>query len=93
MESLKDLLLVEEISKSFGGQKVLDNLSFAVRAGEFLSVLGPSGCGKTTLLRILIGLLPADSGRLLLRGQEITQQPPDKRSMGIVFQIMPCLRI
>ena len=48
MESLKDLLLVEEISKSFGGQKVLDNLSFAVRAGEFLSVLGPSGCGKTT---------------------------------------------
>ncbi len=86
MESLKDLLLVEEISKSFGGQKVLDNLSFAVRAGEFLSVLGPSGCGKTTLLRILIGLLPADSGRLLLRGQEITQQPPDKRSMGIVFQ-------
>lgn len=86
MESLKDLLLVEEISKSFGGQKVLDNLSFAVRAGEFLSVLGPSGCGKTTLLRILIGLLPADSGRLLLRGQEITRQPPDKRSMGIVFQ-------
>ncbi len=86
MEPLKDLLRVEEVSKSFGEQKVLDNVSFTVQAGEFLSVLGPSGCGKTTLLRILIGLLPADSGRLLLRGQEISQLPPDKRSMGIVFQ-------
>lgn len=46
MESLKDLLLVEEISKSFGGQKVLDNLSFAVRAGEFLSVLGRPAVAK-----------------------------------------------
>lgn len=86
MEPLKELLRVEEVSKSFGEQKVLDNVSFTVQAGEFLSVLGPSGCGKTTLLRILIGLLPADSGRLLLRGQEISQLPPDKRSMGIVFQ-------
>ncbi len=74
MESLKDLLLVEEISKSFGGQKVLDNLSFAVRAGEFLSVLGPSGCGKTTLLRILIGLLPADSGRFCVGRKSLSSR-------------------
>ena len=86
MEPLKELLRVEEVSKSFGEQKVLDSVSFTVQAGEFLSVLGPSGCGKTTLLRILIGLLPADCGRLLLHGQDITKKPPDKRSMGIVFQ-------
>lgn len=79
-------LIVNGVSKRFGSQKVLDGLSFQVQPGEFLSILGPSGCGKTTLLRILIGLLPADSGSILLDGQEITNFPPDKRSMGIVFQ-------
>lgn len=79
-------LIVNGVSKRFGSQKVLDGLSFQVQPGEFLSILGPSGCGKTTLLRILIGLLPADSGSIILDGQEITNFPPDKRSMGIVFQ-------
>lgn len=79
-------LIVKNINKSFDGKEALENISFEVKSGEFLSILGPSGCGKTTLLRILIGLLPPDSGELILDGGDITKAPPDKRGMGIVFQ-------
>lgn len=79
-------LTVKEINKSFDGREALENISFDVYPGEFLSILGPSGCGKTTLLRILIGLLSPDSGELVLNGRNITNAPPDKREMGIVFQ-------
>ncbi len=79
-------LIAQNITKQFDGKTVLNNVSFTVEPGEFLSILGPSGCGKTTLLRILIGLLDADSGKLLLDGRDITHAPPDRRSMGIVFQ-------
>ena len=75
-------LIAENITKQFDGNTVLDNISFTVEPGEFLSILGPSGCGKTTLLRILIGLLEPDSGKLLLDGRDITHVAPDKRSMG-----------
>ena len=64
----------------------MDCISLDVMEGEFLSILGPSGCGKTTLLRIIAGLLPPDSGKLLLDGKDITAAPPAKRSLGIVFQ-------
>ena len=79
-------LIVKNINKSFDGKEALENISFEVKSGEFLSILGPSGCGKTTLLRIFIGLLPPDSGELILDGRDITKAPPDKRGMGIVFQ-------
>lgn len=79
-------LTVKNINKSFDGKEALEDISFKVNSGEFLSILGPSGCGKTTLLRILIGLLSPDSGEILLDGQNITKAPPDKRGMGIVFQ-------
>lgn len=81
-----ETLIVKNLSKQFDGRGALDNVSFEVNAGEFLSILGPSGCGKTTLLRILIGLLEPDSGTVLLDGEDITHASPDKRSMGIVFQ-------
>ena len=82
MESLK----VQDITKDFDGKLALDGVSFDVYPGEFLSILGPSGCGKTTLLRILIGLLEPTAGRIYLDGKDITHAPPDRRSMGIVFQ-------
>ena len=81
-----EILRAEKLTKKFGDRTALDNISFSVEKGEFLSILGPSGCGKTTLLRILIGLLPADSGKILLEGNDITNATPDKRKMGIVFQ-------
>ncbi len=81
-----EILKVEGLTKRFGGHAALNCVGFSVKKGEFLSILGPSGCGKTTLLRILIGLLPADSGKILLEGNDITNAPPDKRKMGIVFQ-------
>ncbi len=81
------ILELRDCTVSFGGERpVLDGLSFSVREGEFLSVLGPSGCGKTTLLRLIAGLLRPDAGRIYKRGQDITDHPPDKRGVGVVFQ-------
>lgn len=79
-------LEVKDLTKTYDGKKVLDNVSFSVKEGEFLSVLGPSGCGKTTLLRILIGLEQQDSGVLLKGDDDISFKAPDQRGMGIVFQ-------
>ncbi|MEG0257092.1 MAG: ABC transporter ATP-binding protein [Christensenella sp.] len=84
MENKK--LVIEGLSKEFGTNEVLKNIGFDVNEGEFLSVLGPSGCGKTTILRILIGLEQATSGKILKDGKDITMLPPAERGMGIVFQ-------
>ena len=85
---INDKLAIKGVSKRFaesdGG--VLNNVSFSVKDGEFLSILGPSGCGKTTLLRIIIGLLMPDSGTVLKDGIDITGLAPAERRMGIVFQ-------
>ena len=86
MEILNTKLSIKNICKSFDGKQVLDNLSFDLLEGEFLSILGPSGCGKTTLLRILIGLDKADSGEIIKGGKEISGLPSSERGMGIVFQ-------
>ena len=79
-------LSIQNISKTFNSKIAVDDVSFDVYDGEFLSILGPSGCGKTTLLRILIGLIEPDSGTILKKGKDITQTKISKRGMGIVFQ-------
>lgn len=79
-------LIVKELNKKFDGKDALCDINFETVGGEFLSILGPSGCGKTTLLRILIGLIRADSGSITLDGRDITNASPNKRDMGIVFQ-------
>lgn len=84
MEKVK--LSVRNLEKEFDGKKTLDNVSFDVYQGEFLSILGPSGCGKTTILRILMGLLQPDSGIVEKDGENITGNHPSERGMGIVFQ-------
>ncbi len=86
MEVLTPKLSVRNLNKSFDGKAVLNDLSFDLMEGEFLSILGPSGCGKTTLLRILIGLERADSGEILKGGRDISALPSFDRGMGIVFQ-------
>ena len=86
MESAPAVLEVQGCTVSFQGEQVLNNLSFSMGDGEFLSVLGPSGCGKTTLLRVIAGLHRPDAGRITKRGADITDAAPDKRGIGIVFQ-------
>ena len=86
MEILKPKLSVRNITKTFDGKKVLNNSSFDLMEGEFLSILGPSGCGKTTLIRILIGLEHADSGEIIKGDKDISGLPSAQRGMGIVFQ-------
>lgn len=83
---MTDKLVIRDLSKGYGKFRVLDKLNFTVKDGEFLSILGPSGCGKTTLLRLLIGLLPPDTGTIEKDGKDITHAHPSNRGMGIVFQ-------
>jgi len=77
---------VINLSKSFGGQQILDRVSFDIAAGEVLVALGPSGSGKTTLLRIIAGLETMDAGALHLNGQDAQRLSPQKRELGVVFQ-------
>jgi iron(III) transport system ATP-binding protein len=79
-------LEIKNLKHVFNRNEVLHGLNFNVNDGEFLSILGPSGCGKTTILRILIGLLPPTSGKIIKDGNDITASPASKRGMGIVFQ-------
>jgi putative spermidine/putrescine transport system ATP-binding protein len=75
-----------DLHRSYGGVPALNGLTLDVRPGELVSLLGPSGCGKTTALRILAGLETADSGQVLVGGQNLTSVPASKRDMGMVFQ-------
>lgn len=79
-------LVIENINKSFGTNQVLFDINFQVKDGDFVSLLGPSGCGKTTILRIINGLETADTGSVIVNGQDITRVPVEKRNIGMVFQ-------
>lgn len=80
------LIQLDHISKSFGGQLVLDDLDLYIRENEFITLLGPSGCGKTTTLRILGGFETPDQGTVYFDGRDITHLPPNKRPLNTVFQ-------
>ncbi len=80
------ILRAEHITKKYGSRVVLDDFSFDIYKGEFLSLLGSSGCGKTTLLRLLVGIESPTSGRLYKFGEDITDKTPYERNIGIVFQ-------
>ena len=82
----KELIHLENTSKSFDGELVLDELDLTIRENEFLTLLGPSGCGKSTTLRILGGFISPDQGRVIFDGQDITNVPPNKRNLNTVFQ-------
>jgi multiple sugar transport system ATP-binding protein len=76
----------EKVSKRYGEQAALREISLDVEAGECLVLLGPSGCGKTTLLRLLAGLETVDGGRLWIGEREVTHLPPAERDVAMVFQ-------
>jgi multiple sugar transport system ATP-binding protein len=79
-------IVIDGVRKAFGSVVALESVSLSVADGEFLALLGPSGCGKTTLLRIIAGLETQTSGRVLIGGREISNLPPRKRGLAMVFQ-------
>ena len=84
------VLALEDLSKRFGSEPVIDDLSLSVTEGEILTLLGPSGCGKTTTLRLIAGLERPDSGVIRLNGDPVSGDgsfvAPEERGVGVVFQ-------
>ncbi|EXG83743.1 spermidine/putrescine ABC transporter ATP-binding subunit [Clostridium sp. ASBs410] len=80
------LIDLRNITKSFDGTMVLDDLNLSVKENAFVTLLGPSGCGKTTTLRIIGGFESPDKGQVIFDGQDITSLPPNKRQLNTVFQ-------
>jgi ABC-type Fe3+/spermidine/putrescine transport system ATPase subunit len=74
------------IRKSFGALSVLRDCDLEVEKGEVMTLLGPSGCGKTTLLRTIAGFVVPDAGSVSIGGRDVTFRPPNRRSVGMVFQ-------
>ncbi|PMQ01037.1 MAG: spermidine/putrescine ABC transporter ATP-binding protein [Dictyoglomus sp. NZ13-RE01] len=89
MKDFKEIR-IENLNKSFGNHKVLQDFNLTIKKGEFVTLLGPSGCGKSTTLHCLAGLVPIDSGRIYIDDVCIDDGknsiPPEKRGFGLVFQ-------
>ncbi|MCU0898174.1 MAG: ABC transporter ATP-binding protein, partial [Burkholderiales bacterium] len=77
---------VENVNLAFGSTQVLRGIDVAIEPGEFFALLGPSGCGKSTLLRLIAGFNQAQSGRVRIAGDDVTNVPPWERNVGMVFQ-------
>ncbi len=80
------LLEIRNVTRRFGTFTAVDNVSLAVEAGEFFTLLGPSGCGKTTLLRMIAGFDLPDDGQIVLDGKDLAASPPERRPVRTVFQ-------
>lgn len=77
---------VSSVKKQYGDKTVLNNISFTMQKGEFVTLLGQSGCGKSTLLRAIAGIIDIDDGAISVNDQDITHLPSRKRNIGMVFQ-------
>lgn len=87
---------LQRITKRYGEEAVVDDISLDIRPGEFFSLLGPSGSGKTTTLMMIAGFANVDGGRILVDGEDITTKSPQARGFGMVFQnyaIFPHLNV
>jgi len=83
------LLQVEQLSKSFGGLRAVDEVSFSVREGEVYTIIGPNGAGKTTIFNLVSLLFAPTAGRIIFRGEDLTRLAPDRvagRGIGRTFQ-------
>ena len=83
---MKKIIELKNITKSFDGETVLDDISLDIYDNEFLTLLGPSGCGKTTTLRLIGGFETPDKGDIIFMGENINDVPPYKRNVNTVFQ-------
>jgi multiple sugar transport system ATP-binding protein len=79
-------LVVDDVIKDYGAFRAIAGVSFAVEHGEFIVMVGPSGCGKSTLLRIIAGLEPITSGRVVISDRDVTEMEPAERGVAMVFQ-------
>ena len=80
------ILELRNVTRRFGTLEAVKDVSLAVEAGEFFTLLGPSGCGKTTILRMIAGFDAPDAGEILLDGQSLAGVPPERRPLHTVFQ-------
>ena len=76
----------KNLKKHFHDVRAVDGITLSIQEGEFLVILGPSGSGKTTLMRLIAGLEEPTEGQILIGGQDVTDLPPRKRDIGMVFQ-------
>ncbi len=79
-------IVLEHLTKRYGGHPVVNDVSLEIADGEFFVLLGSSGSGKTTVLNMVAGLTGVDQGRILLHGRDVTNLPPQERRVGLVFQ-------
>ena len=82
----KVVVELRDITVEFDGERILDNMSLAIRDKEFVTLLGASGCGKTTTLRLIAGFLKPNSGRVFFNGKDVTDVPPYQRPVNTIFQ-------
>jgi spermidine/putrescine transport system ATP-binding protein len=86
MSSEPSGVVLDGVSKRYADVLAVDDVSLAIRQGEFFSLLGPSGCGKTTTLRMIAGFERPDAGRIAIGSADVTETPPHKRRVNTVFQ-------
>lgn len=77
---------IKNVTKSFGSNTVIENMNLTIEDGKFTVLVGPSGCGKTTLLRMIAGLDQQTSGSIVIGGRDVSDVPPGKRGVAMVFQ-------
>lgn len=77
---------IKNVTKSFGSNTVIENMNLTIEDGKFTVLVGPSGCGKTTLLRMIAGLDQQTSGSIVIGGRDVSDVPPRKRGVAMVFQ-------
>nr|MBP8245681.1 ABC transporter ATP-binding protein [Phenylobacterium sp.] len=84
--TLEPLVRFEGVTKRFGSETAVNDVSLSIYESEFFALLGPSGCGKTTLMRLLAGFETPDAGRITLAGQDLAGMPPHQRPVNMMFQ-------
>lgn len=80
------ILELESVTHRYGCELAVEDVSFGLEAGELVAILGPSGCGKTTLVQAVAGHVRPTAGRVRLRGEDVTDAPPETRQVSVVFQ-------
>ena len=83
---MASMVELRKVSKKFGSFTALEEVSFGIAEGEFMTFLGPSGCGKTTCLRLISGFEHPSTGEVFISGKNVTHDPPYRRSVNQVFQ-------